>query len=55
MRALVFTGHGLSLEPGALAHYDYLLKPLHADEFLEAVRRHVPHESAEVVRFPRPS
>ena len=55
VRALIFTGHGLSLEPGALAHYDYLLKPLHADEFLEAVRRRVPRESPEVVPFPRPS
>jgi DNA-binding NtrC family response regulator len=55
VRALVFTGHGLSLEPGALAQYDYLLKPLHADEFLDAVRRRLPREGSEVVPFPRPS
>jgi DNA-binding NtrC family response regulator len=55
VRALVFTGHGLSLEPGALAPYDYLLKPLHADEFLDAVRRRLPREGSEVVPFPRPS
>ena len=55
VRALVFTGHGLSLAPGALAHYDYLLKPLHAHEFLDAVRRCLPRESSEVVPFPRPS
>jgi len=55
VRALVFTGHGLSLEPGALAQYDYLLKPLHADEFLSAVRRRLPRASSEVVPFPRPS
>ena len=55
VRALIFTGHGLGLEPGALAHYDYLLKPLHADEFLEAVRRRVPREDSEVLPFPRPS
>jgi len=55
VRALVFTGHGLSLEPGALAHYDYLLKPLHVHEFLEAVRRRVPREGSEVLPFPRSS
>ena len=53
VRALVFTGHGLSLEPGALAQYDYLLKPLHAHEFLEAVRRRLPRGASDVVPFPR--
>jgi two-component system response regulator PilR (NtrC family) len=28
LKTLVVTGHGLSLKPGALAGYDYLLKPL---------------------------
>lgn len=53
VRALVFTGHGLSLAPGALAQYDYLLKPLHVHEFLEAVRLRLPRGVAAVVRFPR--
>jgi two-component system response regulator PilR (NtrC family) len=53
LRALVFTGHGLSLSPGALAQYDYLLKPLHAHEFLEAVRSRLPRASSEVMPFRR--
>ncbi len=53
VRALVFTGHGLSLKPGMLAPYDYLLKPLTAREFIEAVRRRLPRDDAEVVPFPK--
>jgi DNA-binding NtrC family response regulator len=37
IKALVVTGHGLSLKPGSLARYDYLLKPLRVDELLRAV------------------
>jgi DNA-binding response OmpR family regulator len=53
VRVLVFTGHGLGLKPGMLAGYDYLLKPLHVREFVEAVRRHLPRDDGEVVPFPK--
>jgi DNA-binding NtrC family response regulator len=53
VRALVFTGHGLSLKPGMLAPYDYLLKPVSAQEFIDAVRRRLPRDDAEVVPFPK--
>jgi hypothetical protein len=36
---LVVTAHGLSLKPGSLAKYDYLLKPIRSDELLAAVAR----------------
>ncbi len=54
MRALVFTGHGLSLKPGMLAPYDYLLKPLNVREFVDAVRRRLPRDDGEVVPFSKP-
>ena len=54
VRALVFTGHGLSLKPGMLAGYDYLLKPLHVREFVDAVRRRLPRDDADIVPFPKP-
>ena len=54
MRALVFTGHGLSLKPGMLAPYDYLLKPLNVREFVDAVRRRLPRNDGEVVPFSKP-
>jgi DNA-binding response OmpR family regulator len=52
---LVVTGHGLSLQPGALDNYDYLLKPLHADELLKAIRQRLPREDGQVVPFPKPT
>ncbi|HEV2548204.1 MAG TPA: response regulator, partial [Stellaceae bacterium] len=39
IRTLVITAYGLSLNPGDLASYDYLLKPLRVHELLDAVRR----------------
>jgi DNA-binding response OmpR family regulator len=42
MRVLVVTSYGLSLTPGALAGYDYLLKPVRRAELLEEVRRRLP-------------
>jgi hypothetical protein len=54
LRALVSTGHGLSLKPGMLAAYDYLLKPLHVREFIDAVRRRLPHDDGETVPFTKP-
>ena len=38
---LVVTAYGLSLRPGDLAPYDYLLKPLRVKELLDAVRRNL--------------
>jgi DNA-binding response OmpR family regulator len=39
VKALVVTAHGLSLKPGGLAGYDYLLKPVRIAELLAAVAR----------------
>jgi len=39
VKALVATGHGLSLEPGDLAQYNYLLKPLPVSELVAAIER----------------
>jgi DNA-binding response OmpR family regulator len=52
--ALIVTGHGLSLKPGDLARYEYLLKPLRVRELLDAVRRLLPRGDSEVVPFPKP-
>jgi DNA-binding response OmpR family regulator len=38
MTVLVLTGQGLGLEPGALAAYDYLLKPIRTAALLETIR-----------------
>jgi DNA-binding NtrC family response regulator len=51
--ALIVTGHGLSLKPGDLAAYEYLLKPLHVNELLDAVRRMLARGDSEVVPFPK--
>lgn len=47
--ALVVTGYGLNLQPGALAAYDYLLKPLRAPELLAAIRRRLRREDGQAV------
>jgi two-component system, NtrC family, response regulator PilR len=39
LKVLVMTAHGLSLKPGSLVNYDYLLKPVRIDELLDAVER----------------
>ena len=41
IKVLVMTAHGLSVKPGDLAKYDYLLKPIHVTELLGAVARHL--------------
>lgn len=51
--ALIVTAHGLSLKPGELAPYHYLLKPVRVNELLEAVRSLLPRGDAEVVPFPK--
>jgi DNA-binding NtrC family response regulator len=51
--ALIVTGHGLSLKPGDLAQYEYLLKPLRVKELLDAVRRLLPRGDSEVLPFPK--
>jgi len=53
VKALVLTAHGLSLAPGELAPYDYLLKPLRVKEFLDAVRRQLPREDGQILSFPK--
>jgi DNA-binding response OmpR family regulator len=57
VRVLVVTGHGLSLKPGSLAPYDYLLKPLRVEELLTAVRRSLAKDKAggepNIVTFPK--
>ena len=53
VKALVLTAHGLSLAPGELAAYDYLLKPLRVKEFIDAVRRQLPREDGQVLSFPK--
>jgi DNA-binding response OmpR family regulator len=56
VKALVITGQGLSLAPGSLAPYDYLLKPLRVGELIAAIRRRLESEddASGVVPFPRP-
>ncbi len=43
VKALVVTGHGLSLKPGSLSSYNYLLKPLRRNELLAGIARHLPN------------
>ena len=55
VKALVVTGQGLSLEPGSLAAYDYLLKPVRVGDLAAAIERCLARKSggARVVRFPK--
>ena len=57
-KALVVTGHGLTLQPGALEPYNYLLKPLRVGELLAGIERCLAKEEkrddANVVPFPKP-
>ncbi len=55
VKTLVVTGHGLSLKPGALATYDYLLKPLRVAELIAAIERSLAKTdgNSEVVPFPK--
>jgi DNA-binding NtrC family response regulator len=57
IKTLVVTGHGLSLKPGTLQPYDYLLKPVRGDELLANIQRCLADKSgdAEIVQFPKPS
>ena len=50
---LVVTGFGLNLTPSSLTAYDYLLKPLHAANLLDAIRQRLPREDGQVVPFPK--
>ena len=52
VRALVITGYGLSLKPGTLDRYDHLLKPVRADELLDAIRQRLPRADGHVVPLP---
>ena len=55
VKTLVVTGHGLNLKPGALAAYDYLLKPLRVAELIAAIERCLAKTDgkSEVVPFPK--
>jgi DNA-binding NtrC family response regulator len=56
VKALVVTGHELSLKPGSLTPYDYLLKPLRAPELLKSIDRCLADKGgeSEVVQLPKP-
>jgi two-component system, NtrC family, response regulator PilR len=47
IKVLVMTAHGLSVKPGKLANYDYLLKPVRIDELLDAVERRLAEPTAD--------
>jgi DNA-binding NtrC family response regulator len=51
VKALVVTGHGLSLPRGSLAPYDYLLKPLRGSELLAEIERRLAERDSEVIPF----
>ena len=54
VKALVVTGHGLSLKPGNLAPCDYLLKPLRVSDLVAAIERALAEKDggSKIVRFP---
>jgi DNA-binding NtrC family response regulator len=52
VKTLVVTGHGLSLKPGTLAAYDYLLKPIRIVELLTAVERRLAKEDGDAEAVP---
>jgi DNA-binding NtrC family response regulator len=54
LKALVITGHGLSLQPGSLAAYDYLLKPLRPHELVEAIRKRLAPKDGDADVIPLP-
>ncbi|MGO8915325.1 MAG: response regulator [Stellaceae bacterium] len=60
VKVLVVTGHGLSLKPGSLDRYDYLLKPLRVAELTAAINRCLAEKGGEsevvfeVIQFPKP-
>jgi DNA-binding NtrC family response regulator len=55
LKVLVLTGQGLSLEPGALIAYDYLLKPVRAADLLATIAERLARrgEGAQILRLPR--
>ena len=56
VKALVVTGHGLSLKPGSLAPYDYLLKPLRVGDLLAGIQRCLAEKGdSEIIQFPKPA
>ncbi|HWI29243.1 MAG TPA: response regulator [Stellaceae bacterium] len=52
--AVVLTGYGLSLKPGTLSAYDYLLKPVRPPELLKAIRERLSRDEGrgKLVPFP---
>jgi DNA-binding response OmpR family regulator len=56
VKPLVLTGQGLRLEPGSLAPYDYLLKPVRVGELAKAIERCLAKNAgSRVVPFPKKS
>jgi DNA-binding NtrC family response regulator len=53
IKVLIVTAHGLSLRPGDLATYDYLLKPLRVQQLLDAVHQRLTRMDSQVVPFPK--
>jgi len=55
LMTLVLTGHGRKLMPGALGRYNYLLKPIRADELTGAIQRCLAQKNgdANIVPFPK--
>jgi len=56
VKVLVMTGQGLSLKPGSLQPYDYLLKPLRVAELLASIERRLFGKSGDdsaVIQFPK--
>jgi DNA-binding NtrC family response regulator len=56
VKVLVMTGQGLSLKPGSLQPYDYLLKPLRVADLLAPIERRLFGKSGDdsaVIQFPK--
>jgi DNA-binding response OmpR family regulator len=53
VKAVVVTGHALSLRRGSLAPYDYLLKPLRGPELLAEIERRLAERNGGPEVIPR--
>ena len=53
VKTLVLTAHGLSLAPGELSGYDYLLKPIRVKDFLDVVRQQLSRDDGQAVSIPK--
>jgi DNA-binding response OmpR family regulator len=55
VKPLVVTGQGLSLKPGSLARYDYLLKPVRVGELAATLKRCLGEKGSgsQLLQFPK--